>query len=195
MNFHLKLLCSLFIIIYCQNVYAGPFGLKMGMKLDKIDSKAKMVAPGMYYVSVPKPHSSFEKYVVNIAPKTGLCYIKAIGKDIPTSVYGIELKSKFNDMKVKLDKAYGKGKTTDKLMPNSIWHEANEWMKGLIKKERHLFAIWENSSGKNVKGDIVNIAMAAKPSGRSKGYIAIDYTFKNEDKCKKEISSQEDGAL
>lgn len=183
------------IILFCSNTYAGPFGLKMGMKLNEIDTKAKKIAPGKYFVSVPNQHSAFEKYVVQVAPQTGLCYIKAIGKDIATSAYGVELKSEFYDMKEKLDKTYGKGKATDRLMYDSIWDEPNEWMMGLIKKERLLFVIWENSSGKNVKGNIKNIAMAAQPSSRSKGYIAIDYTFSNNDKCEQEISSQEDSAL
>ena len=192
------LLLSAFVMsnIFGATAFAGPFGLKMGMPLEQIDAKAKQLAPGKYQITnVPKPHSAFESYVVQVAPKAGLCWIKAIGKDITTSSYGVELKSAFYDMKEKLDKAYGNSKTTDRLLPGSIWHESNEWMMGLIKKERFLFAIWEKETGAKLKNNIITITMAAKPSARSKGYIGVDYSFSNEEECNKEIESQEDGAL
>ena len=63
-------------------LHAGPFGLEMGMTIDEIDADATELSPGLYQLpKVPKPHSAFEAYIVKIGPKSGLCWIKAIGKE------------------------------------------------------------------------------------------------------------------
>ncbi|QBG36893.1 hypothetical protein [Litorilituus sediminis] len=175
---------------------AGPFGLEMGMSLKDIGGEAKQIAPGKYSVSsVPKPHSLFDTYIVQVAPDVGLCYIKAIGKDISTSTYGVELKSSFYNLQGKLEKAYGSSKVTDMLLSGSIWNEPNDWMMGLIKKERYLFAIWDAESKATLKNNLAAIAMAAKPSSKSAGYLAVDYSFTNEEQCNSAIAAMEDDAL
>lgn len=194
-----KLLVTVVAIIMTATstfAMAGPFGLNMGMSIKQIDPQAKEVAPGKYITTkVPKPHSSFEKYVVQVGKKNGLCWIKAIGKDIQTSSYGIELKSAFEEMNEKLTKAYGKGETTDLLMTGSIWNEPNDFMMALIKKERFLMTIWSTEKGSKVDGELKRLGLVASPGGRDKGYLSIEYSFTNEDACEKEIAAQEDSAL
>lgn len=184
------------VVLWSQSAFAGPFGLSMGMDLKQIDIEAEQVAPGVYVTSkVPKSHSAFEKYALKIGPNSGLCWIKAIGKDISTSSYGIELKSAFDDMQAKLTKAYGKGKTTDMLMPGSIWKEPNEWLMAMIQKERILMSVWKKGEGSTLNDDLIQVGLIASPSGRSEGYLSIEYSFSNKDTCNKEIASTEDGAL
>lgn len=183
-------------ILFVTEAMAGPFGLEKGMSLKDIGGKPEKVGHGIYKLSsVPKPHSAFEAYVVRIAPKGGLYWIKAIGKDIATSAYGLELKSAFSEMEEKLGATYGKHKTMDFLMPDSIWDEPNDWMMGLIKKERILAAIWEKSEGSSLPSDIESIGLIASPSAGDKGYIAIEYSFTNKDTCEAELAAQEDDAL
>lgn len=183
--------------LFCAtNAVAGPFGLEMGMSLKDIGGAPQKLAPGKYKLTnVPKSHSAFEAYVVQVAPKGGLCWIKAVGKDISTSSYGIELKSAFKDMEQKLEASYGKHKTMDFLMSGSIWHEPNDWMMGLIKKERVLAAIWEKSEGSSLPSDIEQIGLIASPISGDKGYISIEYSFTNKESCEAEIAAQEDNAL
>ena len=114
---------------------AGSFGLCMGMSIEQIDPKAKEIAPGKFLTTnVPKSHSSFEQYIVQIGKENGLCWIKAIDKNVQTSSYGIEIKSEFKSMNSKLSKVYGTSETTDLLLPGSIWNEPNDFMMALIKK-------------------------------------------------------------
>jgi len=182
--------------LFVQSAVAGPFGLDMGMSIKKIDPKAKEISSGMYKTTkVPKPHSAFEYYVVQVSKNNGLCWIKAIGKDISTSSYGIELKSAFESMNKKLSKAYGKNETTDLLMPGSIWNEPNEFMMAMIEKERFLMAIWDKEKGSKLKGNLKQVGLIAKPGGRSKGYLILEYSFSNSEVCDKEIAAQEDDAL
>ena len=183
-------------LMYATTAMAGPFGLDMGMTIKEVGGKPEKIANGKYKLtSVPKPHSAFESYLVQVSPKGGLCWIKAIGKDIPTSVYGLELKSAFNEMKGKLEKAYGEHNTIDMLLPGSIWTESNEFMQALIKKERVLAAIWDSESGSTLKDNIKQIGLLANPIVRNKGYIAIEYSFSNVEACEAELAAQEDGAL
>ena len=175
---------------------AGPFGLEMGQSLTQIDNDAKQAAPNVYTTSeVPKPHSAFELYALKIGKKNGLCWVKAIGKDIGTSAYGIELKSEFNDMKSKLEKAYGKHETTDVLLPGSIWDEPDDFMMAMIKKERFLMAVWDREQGSSLKDNLESIALIASPGGRDEGYLSLEYSFSNKEVCDKEIAALEDGAL
>lgn len=176
--------------------FAGPFGLRMGMSINDIDAKARSAAPGIYSTTqVPKPHSAFENYGVKVAPKSGLCWVKAVGKDISTSAYGMELKAAFKEMETKLAKVYGKPEVIDFLMPESIWDSPNDFMMSLIKKERHLLAVWEEGKGAKLSENLVQVGLMANASGGNKGYLSIEYSFSNKDACDKEIASQEDDAL
>jgi hypothetical protein len=176
--------------------FAGPFGLEMGMKLSQLPGKPEAISGGYYKLtSVPKPHSSFEAYVVKLSPSTGVCWIKGIGVDIETSSYGIQLKSAFEEMRGKLDSAYGKSKLSDFLMPNSIWNEPNDWMMALIKKERLLAAQWGKEYGSNLPSDLESIALMASPTGRSEGYLALEYSGHQKSKCDAELEAKEDDAL
>lgn len=195
----IKIYLKLAIIVVALNsgsILAGPFGLEMGMTLDQIDKNAKLIAPGKYTTQiVPKPHSSFESYALQIGPKSGLCWIKAIGKDITTNTYGSEVQSAFDEMRKRLGKNYGSSTLIDALYPNSIWNEPKDWMPGLLKKERLLVAKWDNVSGASLKDNLNMIIMGAGATNREKGYLGVDYHFKNEEECNKEITDQEDGSL
>jgi len=190
------LLCTLVLTLEISGqAMAGPFGLEKGMTLKQIDN-AQQVAPGKYKVaSVPKPHSAFGSYIVQIGPQSGLCWIKGIGKDVGTSVYGLELKSAFNQMKEKLEHTYGMPEVIDRLLPGSIWNEPKDWMMALIKKERLLAAIWSEKSKATLPIDLRSVSLIASAMKTNFGYIAVEYSFINESDCDAEIAKQEDGAL
>src|SRR5262245_27128042 len=61
---------------------ASPFGLRMSMAKEELrDIQLDKGRPGLPYAfmlsSVPKPHPSFELYIVQVTPKAGLCRIFA----------------------------------------------------------------------------------------------------------------------
>ena len=186
----------LLALFFWTVVFAGPFGLEMGMSLVEIGGQPEKVGNGLYMLNtVPKTHSAFKAYVVKVAPEGGLCWVKAIGKDIATSSYGIELQTEFHVMEEKLEAAYGKHEIMDFLMTGSIWDEPNDWMMGLIQKERILAAIWEPAEGSSLPSDLKQIALIASPISTGKGYIAIEYSFINKDSCDAELAALEDDAL
>ncbi len=191
-----KSIVALFIFLFCISVFAGPFGLEMGMSIKQIDPNAKEIAPYIYKIqSVPKPHSAFESYVLKVSPNCGLCLIKANGKDISTNTYGVELKSSFYDMKERLEKVYGISETTDVLFPGSIWDEPNDWMMGILKDERILCSFWEKEKGLDLKDNINIIVLGVSAINQNKGYLILEYSFINKENCDKEISDLEDSAF
>lgn len=174
----------------------GPFGLWMGMTENDFSEPLEEIGLCKFLIPVvPTPHSAFEKYVCQITPKLGLSWIKAIGKTIETSSYGIELKSAFENMEQKLNKTYGKRERLDFLMHDSIWNEPRDWMQALANKERVLMSSWNKDSGATLADSLTSIALVTGVYDTSSGYIAIEYSFENGHKADEEIAALEDDAL
>jgi hypothetical protein len=181
------------------NAIAGPFGLSQGMTLEQIGGRPMDVGgKGKYMITeVPKPHSAFGDYVIQVGPKSGLCWVKSMGKPLETSVHGTELQSAFHDMETRLEAAYGKHLTIDELRPESIWNRPNEWMQGLAKRERELAARWSSTDGSQLPKDIRQVELYAVPypTSLNKGLLMVEYEFANFDACKAEFTAQEDDRL
>jgi hypothetical protein len=175
---------------------SGPFGLWMGMTADDFSLPLEEVSSCKFWApEVPKPHSAFSRYAVLITPSHGLSWIKAVGLDISTSSYGIELQSAFENMKTKLTKGYGKSKTVDVLMYESIWNEPRDWMQGLLNKERVLMTEWSKDTGASLANSLTSVALVVDVVDTSTGYIAIEYSFENFADAEAEIAAMEDDAL
>ena len=185
-------------IIAVSQLFAGPFGIEMGMSLEKLESMTG-VAPkkdgDIYFITPPKTHPQFDLYVVRASTKHGIYYIKAIGCDISTSSYGIELKQKFYNLEESIGKIYGKHSTYDYLLSGSIWTEPDDFMMGLIKKDRSLFAIWDTDSGSTLTPDLESIAISAYPLSTNKGYLAVEYSFANLEEAEKELQEEMDSVF
>ena len=175
----------------------GPFGLRMGMTLEEIGGDPKSLdRPGFYRLSeVPKPHFAFESYVVQVGPKNGLSWIKAIGKDISTGSSGAQLRSSFEDMRKRLEKTYRAHKTIDQLQYGSIWKDPGDWMMALIKKERLLSSVWSKEYRSYLPNNLKAIYLSAYASRSDRGYLAIEYSFINEDAVERELAAISDDAL
>jgi glucosamine 6-phosphate synthetase-like amidotransferase/phosphosugar isomerase protein len=190
-----KLIVGIGAFCFASTAFAaGPFGIEKGTKLASL-GESKEIAPGKYTFTPKKAHPAFETYVALVTDSQGVCWIKAIGKDIRTSTYGTELKSEFSSFESKLSKAYGENKKYDYLMPDSIWDEPKDYMPALIKKERVLATLWSAEHNSKMKDNLKSLALFASGSSRESGYIAIEYEFDNYDSCKKEISAKVDDVL
>lgn len=178
-----------------ENNKSGPFGLKMGMSLEQISNEYELLSHGIYrLLSVPKPHSEFESYIVRVSPTYGLYWIKAIGKTIVTSSHGIELRLTFDRMIEKLQVSYGKVSIKDFLLPGSIWSDSNDFMMGLTQKERNLYALWDKTNLSD-KNDLMTVFLGATAVDRNSGYIALEYSFNNESVAESDLSQAEDSSL
>jgi len=190
-----KLIMGISALCFASSAFAaGPFGVEQGAKLASL-GETKEIAAGKYTFTPKKAHPAFETYVALVSDSQGVCWIKAIGKDIITSTYSTELKSKFSSFEGKLSKVYGENKKYDYLMPDSIWDEPKDYMPALIKKERVLASLWGAEYNSKMKDNLKSLALLASGSTRESGYIAIEYEFNNYEACKKEISEKVDDVL
>ena len=168
----------------------------MGMQLSDFSQSLKEIAPFKFALDVPpKPHPAFGMYLLQITPKCGLSWIKAIGHDVSTSGYGIELQSAFDSMEQKLKNSYGPCKRSDFLMVDSMWDEPKDWMMSLLKKERFLSSSWDTSSGARLTEALESIYLFASAADTDTGYIGIEYTLKTGPQSDVEISELQDDVL
>lgn len=179
----------------------GPFGFKQGLTRADIESmlgeSVSLVAgtKNTYLLSTaPKPHGAFERYAAVIGEVPGLCDIRGVGKDISSSRHGIQLKTSFNEVESTLSEIYGPSKKTDRLLAGSIWKDPEDWMMGLLKEERFLFAQW-GGSGAPLRNDISSITLVARAKSGDSGYLILEYSFSNHDQCSEEAKSAEKTAL
>ena len=66
-----KCLFSVVLLLFCTGLFAGPFGLEMGMSLEDIGGESKKEGVSYVFKNVPKPHSAFDYYILKIAPTGG----------------------------------------------------------------------------------------------------------------------------
>ena len=182
---NLKLLALLFcgaLVIVPGTVVAGPFGIEQGMKKGQLNIQKK-IEPFLYLITPPKTHPEFKTYVVNHHPKTGVCLLRAVGVTINTSVYGTELRNKFEEIREQISKIYGINKLTDMLREGSIWSEPKDWMMALKKKQRGLQAKWSINTGANLKDGIMQILLGPRATTTESGYLLLQYKFSNHIEC------------
>ena len=194
MHFLKKAILATTTMILSCGVTAAPFGLEQGMTLDELNVTPSPFAAGKYVLTdVPKPNPAFDQYIVQIGPQTGLCWIKAISKDVVTNPYGYQLKTSFDKMEGIVERIYGDHLTIDRLVHGSRWDSPFEWMAGLLHEERLLAAFWDRGNGSNLPSELVSIDLVASPVDIDKGYIAIEYSFTNEATCDAEwLATAED---
>lgn len=174
----------------------GPFGFWMGMTLEEVGGAPEKIAQWKYrVVTVPKPHSAFGTYELQITPRCGLSCIEAIGHTIQTSVYGVDLKTAFDSLEKRLSAIYGKGKRIDFLMLDSIWNEPRYWMRSLLNKERYLTTAWSPEHGSTLENSLISVGLVASAIDENSGYIAVVYSFENIASAEAEASAAEDEAL
>jgi hypothetical protein len=174
----------------------GPFGLSKGLRKEDIDIQMTEIKPCLYRAeTLPKKHSAFQYYLLQITPVQGLAWIKAIGNPVATNPYGSTLQNTFQTMKGKLENIYGCSDIIDFLMYDSIWNEPRDWMQAIANKERTLAAQWENKKGNSLPSDLESVFLYAAAEDTYTGYIAIEYAFTNQEASDKEIEMLEDDAL
>lgn len=188
------------MFIFGGSVFAGPFGLEMGMNLDEITKACGGIRPerlendDRYWISPTKNHPDFEHYLVWVDGTEGLYCVRAISKEIRTSKYGTELKSFFNEMTERLSKTYGKPEIYDKIKKDvmDFLKKDEWWLHTLQEGSRILEAFWEKDSGKvTMSKDLDYVWLYADTPKLSydKGFLVLDYGFINSDEIKK---SQDD---
>jgi len=187
------------LTISISGAFCGPFGLDMGMSLDRVRQVSSTTPANrgndLYEITPPNTNNMFETYVVRIHPTYGVYLIKAVGVDITTNGYGTALRTAFNNLAGSLERVYGQYRLTDFLLPRSIWKDPDDFMMGLLRNERYLFAMWERKEGSNLPDDLESIAIGASALNSSKGYVSLEYYSIDYEKIKAEEQQRQDSVF
>ena len=181
----LKYLLAVAIVMgMVQSVFAGPFGLEMGMtkaEVEKVLGKSLNVKESKDYSYIVGEPSNvvedsfshdFRVSLVNIHEEYGLVRIVAT-MVFKANVYGTRLKREYNETKDILTEKYGEGESVEFLREGSIWNRQSDFMTSLSKEERIHGTLWEFFDG-----DISNLALnigAVKYGSEWIGLVKIDY--------------------
>lgn len=123
----MKKLISIFtlLFIYSLSVFAGPFGLDMGMTIEDVTkacggNEPEYISDDRYYIQPVKSHPLFEGYVVWISETEGLYYIKGISREIQANSYGTEVKQEFAKLLSPLERKYGNFEIIDEIVSDDV---------------------------------------------------------------------------
>ncbi|MEL3909032.1 MAG: hypothetical protein P1P64_08525 [Treponemataceae bacterium] len=184
----IKKCITIVFLILCvlTQLFAGPFGFKMGMTLDEIadvcgGSEPKHFKNNIFYILPEKTHPLFDYYAVYVDENYGLYCIKAMSSEIKSNRYGREIQNAFTEVTDRIAKVYGKPKIIDELDPNSIYRDDDEWLYAFQDGSRILAAVWEKSNKMPLKDNLMYVCVQASPikSYLDEGIIVLEYTFAN----------------
>lgn len=182
-------------------IFAGPFGLSMGMNISQITEACGGNRPeriendDRYFILPEKKHSTFVKYIAWIDNEHGLYRIRGISDTVSTDKYGREIQNMFYNFKERVETIYGTPELTDKLLDkSSLYMGDDEWSYALREGARELSAVWSTKiTGKKLKDDISYVDLFVTPYVKI-GYtfiLIIDYEFENTTK----VEENEDSVL
>jgi|GEM_PF-2501165 len=163
----------------------APFGIEFYSKIDSLEI-LQDVGQGKCFVSAPKSHPAFERYLVQATPRLGIVWIKAISRNLDNDAYGTRVRQAHDDLRSQLEKRYGAGKMTDFLMAGSIWEEARYWTQSLSANERYYFTMWEKPAS-HLPDDLKNVFLGASGFGNDETGYALEYASVKSDEAEEEI--------
>jgi hypothetical protein len=162
----------------------GPFGVIMGSEPDSYPGCRAGSRSGYYNcTTLPRPRPDIEEYVLESWLGTGVCFVKGWTGSIPTDSFGTELRMRVDEMARQLGQIYRIGNKRDMLLTGSIWNEPREWMMGLLKKERMYSYFWEGKGDISLKGDVIKAYVGASPLASDRGYVVVEFYFRNNPAC------------
>lgn len=176
----------LIVLIYNSGVnMTAPFGIEFYSSVDNLEV-VQDIGQGKYFVSAPKAHPSFDRYIVQATPRLGVVWIKAVTPTIGNDAYGTQVRQAHGDLSTQLQKRYGPGKLTDFLMSGSIWDDARYWTQGVSANERHFFTIWEKPNAQ-LPEDLNSIYLGASGFGGDETGLSIEYASARFDEAAAEV--------
>ncbi|WP_369927821.1 hypothetical protein [Leisingera sp. XS_AS12] len=162
-----------------SHVTADPFGIDL--QADTPQSLGCKHVEGLnhYCATLPHSHPDMTGYILRYHDELGYCSIMASGKEISTNRFGASLRAQFEAIKEQLSLKYGEPGVSDDLMKGSVWTAPEDWMIGLMKKERYLNALF--LPGEESPFEAIRLQTSA--TGLEKGRVSVLYIGRSLEKC------------
>lgn len=165
---------------------SSPFGIEIGSPLSGL-SILEELGQGKYMVQPPKPHPTFETFLVQASDNYGVVWIKGIGPEIPNDSYGNSVKAVVDKLQAQLEGRYGPAAKTDVIFPDALFDEPRDWAMALIEKERLYFCHWEKPDAASMPDDLKVIYLGASAVDGSTTNVVLEYASHNLDAAEMEM--------
>jgi len=152
----------------------APFGIEFHTPVENLEI-IEDLGHGKYLVTPPKPHPSFESYVVQATPSVGICWIKGVSGTVGNDAYGIQARQLHGSLNAQLEKRYGAGELAEGLRSGSIWDEPRDWTQGLTANERHCYVLWERPTARLLPDDVDSIFLGVKGLSSDETNVGLEY--------------------
>lgn len=147
-------------------------------------------------VSAPKPHSSFDEYILWYVEGIGLCKTVALGKAVENDAYGERARDQADRIVRQIEKKYGPPTNKfDFLHAGSIWDEPRDWMLALSRNERTYAYAWTEEKGYISVSNVEVIMLEVRGFDRRAGFIRLAFDFGNISRCSSARNEAESDAF
>lgn len=167
------------------SLYAGPFGFKAGMTLSELqkivgEKNIQEVPQKDAYIILKSPSTSnkFKRFVAIISPDAGLIKIASF-YNIETNRFGSEIQNDYKEIKKALISKYGKPSSDfNFIRKGSLWTNPEDWMQGIKRGERYLYAGWVNKNNTDLSDEIETLTLKAEAESNEAGSLRILYELR-----------------
>ena len=185
---------SAFLLLFaCSHAslsLAEPFGLKIGTASSELAIVKDEGSPdGMFrFTEVAQPRPEYGTYIGQFSENEGLCWIKAIGHDVPSDALGSEIKTLFEIEQERLESLYGAVKNFDFRFSGRSDEDIENWLQAVSEGDRYVAAIWDRDNGSILPDDLESVGLVLNAYSQSVGYLSLEYTFNNIVLCEQELT-------
>ena len=168
---------------------ADSFGLSMGLPVEDIATAKDEGSPAgmLRLLSVAEPNESYETYLGQFSDVQGLCWIKAIGLEIPSDSKGTQVRALFAKETLRLAKMFGEAKDFDFRFSGRSDADLDNWLQAISDGDRYVAAIWDSSSGALLPENLRSVGLVLNAYSLEVGYLSLEYTFENINLCEREL--------
>lgn len=178
-----------FACFFARFSYAEPFGLDMGAASAELAIVKDEGSPnGMFrFTEVAQPRPEYGTYIGQFSESQGLCWVKAIGHDVPSDALGTQIKAVFEIEQERLAALYGAVKNFDFRFSGRSDEDVENWLQAVSEGDRYVAAIWDRGNGAKLPADLESVGLVLNGHSQSVGYLSLEYTFNNIVLCEEEL--------
>jgi hypothetical protein len=188
-QFVLPGLLALAVAVPLQGQGSAPFGVPMGSPISNYKSCEKAEQVGWYTCkTLPRSHAAFELYIIQAHPRHGVCFVKALGKDINRDARGVRTRAEIEKLAGQIAQTYGPHtRIRDTLSSRSDLKGVDEWMQAVEEDERTFSYDWIRGPYPN---DLDSIHLFASATDGETGYAVAEFYYKNNTLCDDELDKE-----
>ena len=191
-KFLAHLLAFSFLFVFAPSAYAdSAFGIEYGGALPAVKEDR---GDGVFIITPPKPHSTFEDYWVKYTESHGVCFIMSFSQFNENDKYATSAILEFDKISRVLSKKYSNRKDWIEYVGGGAF-QGNEYYAYALYAGHRKHASWWTPKA-NSHNDFDYIELSIKATEAEETYLALAYQNEGHfNDCSNSITAEEDDAL